>query len=168
MDWLDPRVEQFVLTTDGEEIRDIVRRHWMASAFPAVRVGLGLVSFSTAWLLGGVWLLVLIAAAFGLIGQALWRIASHYRDRLVVTDRRVIRVHGNLDQIRASLPLSGISAIEMERTRLGRLFGYGHLRFVAAAHDRGLTDVRWVPDVDARVELVQTTMADHLATAGTT
>lgn len=164
LDWLDPRVEDFVLDGDGEEIRDVVRRHWMANAVPAARLGLGLVLFCTAWLLGGLWLLVLIAAAFGLIGQALWCIAGHYRDRLVVTERRVLRVYGNLDQVRASLPMSGIAAIEVERTRLGRVFGYGHLRLVAAAHDRGLPDVRWVPRVDARVELIRRTMADQLAT----
>lgn len=166
LDWLDPRVEQFVLTGDGEETRDEVRRHWMASAFPAARIAIGLLAFSTAWLLGGLWLLVLIATAIGLIAQASWRLVGHYRDRFVVTDRRIFRVRGLLEQVRASLPMTGISMIEVERPFLGRVFGYGHLRFVAAAHDQGLTDVRWVPDADARAELIRTVMAEHLTETG--
>ena len=164
LDWLDPRVEQVVVSGDGEQVRDEVRRHWMASAFPAVRIAVALVAFSTAWLLGGLWLLLLIAVAFGLTGQALWRMAGHHRDRFVITDRRVFRVHGNLEQVRHSLPMTGISAIEVRRPFLGRLFGYGHLHLVAAANDLALTEVRWVPDADARVETIRTAMAEHLAT----
>ena len=168
LDWLDPEVEQSVLSADGEQIRDEVRRHWMASAAPALRIGAALVAFSTAWLLGGLWLLVLIALAVGLVVQALWRLASHYRDRFVVTDRRIFRVYGNLTQIRTSLPMTGISAIELRQPFLGKVFGYGHLRFVAAANDHGLTEVRWVPEVEARAALIRTLMAEHLvASRGT-
>ena len=165
LDWLDPGVEQFVLSGDGEQLRDEVRRHWMASALPTIRIGLALLAFSTAWLVGGLWLLVLIAVGFALLTQGLWRMASHYRDRFVITDRRIFRVHGNLSQIRASLPMSGISAIELEQPFLGRVFGYGHLRFVAAANDQGLTEARWVGDVEARAASIRTVMTEHLVAA---
>ena len=153
------------MSADGEQVRDEVRQHWMAGAPAAARIGVALVAFSTAWLLGGLWLLVLIAAALGLAGQALWRLAARYRDRLVITDRRVIRVHGNLAQVRHSLPLTGISGIEVERSFLGKVFGYGQLRLRASANDQALTLVRWVPDVDARADLIRTLMADQLAPA---
>lgn len=149
LDWLDPGVERFVLSDapeDREQVRHEVRRHWAAGAAPAARIGLALICFSTAWLLGGIWLLLLIALAGGLAAQALWRLAGHHRDRFVITDRRVFRVHGNLNQERAGLPLSGISGVEPEQSWLGRLLGYGKLRLAAAANDQGLTEVRWIPD----------------------
>ncbi len=163
LDWLDPRVEQFVLSGDGEIIRDEVRRHWMASAFPAVRIGIGVLAFATAWLVGGLWLLLLVAVSFGLVSQALWRMITHYRVRFVVTDRRVFTVHGNVNQVRAGLPMTGISTVEVEQPWLGRVFGYGHLRLAAAAFDQGQTEVRWVPDPVARAASIRAAMADQLA-----
>ncbi len=56
----------------------------------------------------------------------------------------------------------------MEQPFLGKVFGYGHLRFVAAANDQGLIDVRWVADVEARAASIRTVMAEHLvASRGT-
>lgn len=165
LDWLDPKVESYILAEDGEEIRDHIRRHWMASAFPAVRLAVGLWLFSTAWLYASVLFYLLLAAALVLIANALWVLADQYRDRFVVTNQKVYRVHGNLNQVRASMPLTRILDITVDRPVVGRIFGYGHFVFESAAQDQGLRDIRWVPDIDERERLIQKVI--HEAGLGT-
>ncbi|HEY5845730.1 MAG TPA: PH domain-containing protein [Microlunatus sp.] len=165
LDWLDPHVEKYILAEDGEEIRDQVRRHWMASAFPALRLALGLWLFSTAWLYTSLLFWILLAGALILIANALWRIADQFRDRFVVTNQKVYRVHGNVNQVRASMPLTRILDITVDRPLAGRIFGYGHFVFESAAQDQGLRDIRWVPDIDDRERLIQRVI--HEAGLGT-
>ncbi len=165
LDWLDPHVERYILAEDGEEIRAQVRRHWVASLWPGVRLAAGL------WILAGALLFtsglfwLLLVGSLVLVGQALWRIAEQYRDRFVVTNQKVYRVHGNLDQKRASMPLTRILDITVDRPFVGRLLGYGHFVFESAAQDQGLRDIRWVPDIDERERLIQRVI--HEAGLGT-
>jgi membrane protein YdbS with pleckstrin-like domain len=163
--WLDPNVEKYTLAEDGEEIRDQVRRHWMASFFPGVRVALGLWLFSSAWLYGSPVFWVLLLVSLLLIGNGLWRIAEQYRDRFVITNQKVYRVHGVLNQVRASMPLTRILDITVDRPLAGRIFGYGHFTFESAAQDQGLRDIRWVPGIDDRERLIQRVI--HEAGLGT-
>jgi membrane protein YdbS with pleckstrin-like domain len=165
LDWLDPDVEKYVLATDGEEIRDHIRRHWMASVFPALRLAIGLFLFSTAWLYASLLFYVLLAVSLILIANALWGLADQFRDRFVVTNQKVYRVHGNVNQVRASMPLTRILDITVDRPVLGRIFGYGHFVFESAAQDQGLRDIRWVPDIDERERLIQRVI--HEAGLGT-
>jgi membrane protein YdbS with pleckstrin-like domain len=160
LDWLDPHVEKYILADDGEEIRDQVRRHWAASVFPAIRVALGLVLFSTAWLFATWWFGVILVAGLVLIANGLWRLTEQYRDRFVVTNQKVYRVHGNFNQVRASMPLTRILDITVDRPLVGRIFGYGHFTFESAAQDQGLRDIRWVPDIDEREHLIQKVIHD--------
>ena len=137
----------------------------MASAFPAVRLAIGLWLFSTAWLYASVIFWILLAASLVLIANALWVMADQYRDRFVVTNQKVYRVHGNVNQIRASMPLTRILDITVDRPVIGRIFGYGHFVFESAAQDQGLRDIRWVPDIDERERLIQKVI--HEAGLGT-
>ena len=155
LDWLDPDVEKYILAEDGEKIRDQVRRHWMASVFPAVRLAVGLWLFSTAWLYASLLFWILLAISLVLIANGLWVLADQYRDRFVVTNQKVYRVHGNVNQVRASMPLTRILDITVDRPVVGRIFGYGHFVFESAAQDQGLRDIRWVPDIDQRERLIQ-------------
>jgi membrane protein YdbS with pleckstrin-like domain len=155
LDWLDPSVERYILAEDGEEIRDQVRRHWMASAFPAVRLAIGIWLFSTAWLYASCIFWILLAASLVLIANALWVMADQYRDRFVVTNQKVYRVHGNVNQIRASMPLTRILDITVDRPVIGRIFGYGHFVFESAAQDQGFREIRWVSRPDDRDLTIQ-------------
>ena len=47
--WLDPHVERYVLVEDGEMLRDEVVRHWAASIWPILRLGVGLWLFAGAF-----------------------------------------------------------------------------------------------------------------------
>lgn len=165
LDWLDPRVERYILAEDGEELRDQVRRHWIASLWPGVRAAAGIWLFATAWMFDSALFWILLVGSLALLGQALWRIADQYRDRFVVTNQKVYRVHGVLDQRRASMPLTRILDIAVDRPFVGRVLGYGHFVFESAAQEQGLRDIRWVPHVDDRERLIQKVI--HEAGLGT-
>lgn len=165
LDWLDPRVERYVLVEDGELLRDEVIRHWAASVWPMVRLGVGL------WLLAGAFVFtswffwVVLGLALGLFGQAVWVLTDQFRDRFVVTNQKVYRVHGNVNQVRASMPLTRILDITVDRPVIGRILGYGHFVFESAAQDQGLREIKWVPQIDERERLIQRVI--HEAGLGT-
>ena len=50
----------------------------------------------------------------------------------------------------ATMPLSRILDITVDKPVLGRVLGYGHLTFESAAQDQGLRDIRYVGRPDDR------------------
>ena len=153
---IDPHVEQYLLTSEGEQIVDEVRRHPVAVFFPVLRL---LVAFALCFAALFVdpragWLLIALAVVIG--AQAVWRIVSEHMDRFVITNMRVFRVHGIFAQSRATMPMSRILDIAVEKPLAGRLFGYGHFVFESAAQDQGLRDIRYVGEPDARDLTIQT------------
>ena len=76
-------------------------------------------------------------------------------DRFVVTNMRVFRVKGVFSQSLATMPLSRILDITVQKPFLGRLLGYGHFIFESAAQAQGLRDIRTVGRVDERDLTIQ-------------
>src|SRR5688572_32044992 len=131
--WLDPHVDRYVLSTAGEEKVVEVKKHWAASAWPAIRLAIGIVIFISAFAYQSPAYWVFIIVGGGLAGQALWRILEEYRDRFVITNQRVFRVHGVLSVARASIPLVRILDITVKKSIIGRWLNYGHFVFESAA-----------------------------------
>jgi hypothetical protein len=121
-----------------------VRHHWAAYVRPAVEASAGIALL----LLSGVtpvdlaWAPILLA--FGLLGHAAWVALREHRDRFVITNMRVFRVHGVLGQNLATMPLSRILDITVRWPLHGRLLGFGHFCFESAAQEQGIRDVRYV------------------------
>lgn len=165
---VDPHVEKYLLVSEDEQIVDEVRRHPMAIFFPVLRLVLAVVVFCAALLvdyrLG--WVMVAVALVLG--AQASWCILSEHMDRFVITNMRVFRVHGIFSQNRATMPMSRILDITVEKPLAGRVFGYGHFVFESAAQDQGLRDIRFVGHPDQRDLVIQTVIqrAGLRATAG--
>jgi hypothetical protein len=142
--WADPRIAKHLLRDEGEVIVDEVRHHWAAYVRPAVEASAGIALL----LLSGVtpvdlaWAPILLA--FGLLGHAAWVALREHRDRFVITNMRVFRVHGVLGQNLATMPLSRILDITVRRPLHGRLLGFGHFCFESAAQEQGIRDVRYV------------------------
>ena len=154
--FIDPHVEKYLLVTQNEQIVDEVRRHPMAIFFPVLRLVGAAVLFFCALLVDPRVGWVLILAGIVLSVQALWRILDEHMDRFVITNMRVYRVHGILGQNRATMPMSRILDITVEKPFAGRLFGYGHFVFESAAQDQGLRDIRFVGRPDERDLTIQT------------
>ena len=160
--WLDPHVDKYILTTAGEQKVVEVRKHWVASAWPAVRLAIGIVMITNAFAFQGVvyWILLLLGMALGL--QALWRILEEYRDRFVITNQRVFRVHGVLAVQRASVPLLRILDITVRKSVIGRWLNYGDFVFESAAQVQGLNIISFVKDIDQREDVLRMVMLGEL------
>ena len=160
--WLDPHVDRYVLSTADEEKVVEVKKHWVASAWPAIRLAIGTVIFISAFAYQSpvYWVFIIVGGA--LAGQALWRILEEYRDRFVITNQRVFRVHGVLSVARASIPLVRILDITVNKSVIGRWLNYGHFVFESAAQVQGVNVIRYVKDIDQREDVLRMVMAGDI------
>ena len=156
--WLDPHVDQYLLTDQGEYVVREVHHHWAASVFAWVRVvvAVPVVVSAFAYAGAGRWVLLVLGLALG--GQALFRVVDEFRDRFVITNMRVFRVHGTFNTQRASVPLGRILDITVKKPLIGRLLNYGHFVFESAAQVQGISEIRYVADIDGRDAVLQQTM----------
>jgi membrane protein YdbS with pleckstrin-like domain len=155
MSVFDPRIATHLISDQGEVVIDEVRKHWTALVGAMIELVFGVVvllgSFfvpSQAW-----WVPVVLGG--GLVLHATWRILERKRDRFVITNMRVFRVHGILSQSIATMPLSRILDISVHKPIIGRVFGYGHFIFESAAQAQGLREIRFVGDPDRRGITIQ-------------
>jgi hypothetical protein len=162
INWLDPHVDRYILTTADEHKVVEVHKHWAVMVWPAVRVAAGVVIFVSAFAFQGAtyWILVILGLVLGL--QALWRILEEYRDRFVITNQRVFRVHGVLATARASVPLLRILDITVNKPVIGRWLNYGHFVFESAAQVQGLNKITFVKDIDQREDVLRMVMSGDL------
>jgi len=156
---LDPNVDQYVLDQAGEFLVLEVRKHWFASLWPMIRMITGVLIFVSAWSFPAPTYWIFFLIGLGILLQALWRLLEEYRDRFVITNQRVFRVHGVLDTQRASVPLGRILDITVKKPWIGHLLNYGHFVFESAAQVQGLNEIRYVADIDKREDALRLIMA---------
>lgn len=151
----DPGIRKHLLREEGEVVVDEVRHHWFAYLRPAAEgfAGLVLLVLSPFVHVDVAWVLLLLAA--GLLGLAGWGVLREHRDRFVITNMRVFRVHGVLSQHLATMPLSRILDISVRKPLHGRVLGFGHFCFESAAQEQGLRDIRYVGRPDERDLAIQ-------------
>jgi hypothetical protein len=142
--WADPNIAKHLLRDEGEVIVDEVRHHWSAYVRPGLEAMLALVLLGLSPFLpvDAAWVPLLVA--FALLAHAAWRALGAHRDRFVITNMRVYRVHGVLSQSLATMPLSRILDITVKRPLHGRILGFGHFCFESAAQEQGIRDIRYV------------------------
>lgn len=156
--WLDPDVARHLIADEGEVIVDEVRRHPMALVVPTLIVLLGTLLFTVMPLVGGAWwVFAVVGVLVVLIG--LEKVQQVHMDRFVITNMRVFRVRGIFSQHLATMPMSRILDISVEKPFIGRIFGYGHFIFESAAQDQGLREIRYVGRPDERDLTIQRVLA---------
>ena len=152
--FLDPNVDAHLLTVEGEVVIDEVRKHWAASAVWYAVMGLSIPLFlAMIWARGYFWVPMLLGLLALVVG--LWKIHVVYMDRFVITNMRVFRVRGVVDQHMATMPIARILDISVRQTFLGQLLGYGHFVFESAAQDQGLKQIDFVPHIERRDLTIQ-------------
>jgi uncharacterized membrane protein YdbT with pleckstrin-like domain len=158
LNWLDPHVDQYVLSTADERKVVEVHKHWVVMLWPGVRVAIGVVILVSAFAYQGAifWVLFLLGMVLGL--QALYRILEEYRDRFVITNQRVFRVNGVFATARASVPLLRILDITVNKPLVGRWLNYGHFIFESAAQVQGLNKITYVGDIDECEDVLRMVM----------
>ncbi len=153
--FVDPQIESHLLNTEGEHVIDEVRHHWVVY----VRAGLevvGAVALFVLFLFSPLevaWLPLLLAAALAL--HASWKALAEHMDRFVITNMRVFRIRGVFSRTLATMPMTRILDITVEKPFLGRVLGFGHFVFESAAQDQGLRDIRYVGRPDERDLIIQ-------------
>ena len=153
--FLAPDIGRHLLREEDEVVVDEVTHHWVAY-LPASAYGLvGLALL--LWLpvvdadLG--WLVFLLAA--GLLAVGGFKALAVHLDRFVITNMRVFRIKGVLAQSLATMPLTRILDITVQKPLVGRLLGYGHFVFESAAQAQGLRDISFVGRPDERDLTIQ-------------
>lgn len=133
----------------------MVHHHWAAYTLPALEVVLGVVLLWATAVVPAQVSTVPLLVAFGLFGHATWGAARESRDRFVITNMRVFRIHGVLSATLSTMPLSRILDITVVKPLHGRLLGFGHFCFESAAQEQGLRDIRFVARPDERDLAIQ-------------
>ncbi len=154
--WLtDPRIGERLLREEDEDIVDVVHKHAVVYVLPGVMAigGLlcwALVPFSSV---EAGWVPILLGLA--LLLWAGFKALQRNIDRFVVTNQRVFRVHGLLNRKEATMPLSRILDISVDKPLHGRMLNFGHFTFESAAQEQGLRDIRYVGRPDQRNLTIQ-------------
>lgn len=153
--FLAPDIGRHLLRDEDEVVVDEVTHHWVAylpaALYGSVALALIICLPLVAADLGGLVLLL----AVGLLAVAAWKGMSVHLDRFVITNMRVFRVNGVLAQSLATMPLTRILDITVQKPLLGRLLGYGHFVFESAAQAQGLRDIAFVGRPDERDLTIQ-------------
>lgn len=151
----DPNIAHHLLIDEGEFVIDEVRHHWViytrAVAEAVLSVALFVVFLLSPVQLGWLWFLLWVG--FGL--HAGWLALNDHMDRFVITNMRVFRVRGVIGRRLATMPISRILDISVEKPLLGRILDYGHFVFESAAQEQGLKDIRYVGSPDERDLTIQ-------------
>ena len=154
--WLtDPRIGERLLREEDEDIVDVVHKHPVVYIVPSLLGLLGLicwvvVPFSSVQL---GWAPILVGLALMVWGA--FKALQRNIDRFVVTNQRVFRVHGLLNRKEATMPLSRILDISVDKPLQGRMLDFGHFTFESAAQEQGLRDIRYVGRPDERNLTIQ-------------
>ncbi len=159
----DPNVDKYVLDKAGEYMVLEVRKHWVASVWPATRLIGGLLIFITSWAFQAPIYWIFFVVGLALAVQAAWRLLEEYRDRFVITNQRLIRVSGVFDTQRASVPLGRILDVTVKKPWLGHMLNYGHFVFESAAQVQGLNHIRYVASIDDREDALWLIMRPELS-----
>ncbi len=151
----DPDIGRHLLREEGEVVVDEVLHHWFSYLRPVAELGLAVVLLlaSAVIHIDVAGIVMLFAVAIGL--HAWYGILRERRDRFVITNMRVFRLHGVLSTHLATMPLHRILDIRVDKPVLGRLLGFGHFVFESAAQEQGLRDIRYVGRPDERDLTIQ-------------
>ncbi len=151
----DQEIDSHLLVDEGEKVIDLVFHHaivfWRPTAEAAgaallwVLALLGPIQLGWLFLLGG----------FVLALHALYLTLRERRDVFVVTNMRVFRASGVFTVKIATMPITRILDITVEKPLLGRMLGYGHFTFESAAQAQGLRNIRYIGDPDERDLTIQ-------------
>jgi hypothetical protein len=151
----DQDIDSHLLTIEGEEVIDLVRHHWIVYLKPAAEA----FAVIPLWLLAVLgpielgWLFLLLGVGIGL--YALYIAIRERRDLFVVTNMRVFRASGVFSVRIATMPITRILDITVEKPFIGRILGYGHFIFESAAQAQGLRKIRFIPNPDERDLTIQ-------------
>ena len=144
---LAPReVDEYLLPTERRVIR--VRQHWavMASNLAQTGVFLLIMVALKTYLPANVvvhnltFYLSLGAVVRFTVQTILWWI-----ERIVITDKRVMRSEGFINHKVGMMPLTKVTDLSFDRSLGGRMLGYGTLMVESAGQDQAFREIDYIP-----------------------
>src|SRR5215475_8577951 len=134
-----------------EKFRGEWRKHW-TYLFDRFAVG-AIGTFLFGWIWGyltkhhqpEVAMVVIIAWAILMIYIA-WKVADWYFDRFILTNKRIMSIHGMVSRTVAMMPLLRVTDMKYDQTPLGRVFNYGNFVLESAGQDQALREVKHLPN----------------------
>lgn len=136
----------------AERVVIVQRKHWVALSIPlAVFFGGLLIAIaldialptSSAGARDLIWL-----AWSGTCGYLGWELLNWYTDRFVVTNKRVMLVHGIILRTVDMMPMAKVTDMRYERSVPGRLLGFGVFVMESAGQDQALSRVSFISQPD--------------------
>ncbi|GGQ37518.1 putative membrane protein YdbT with pleckstrin-like domain [Actinomadura coerulea] len=134
-------VDKYLMSYEGRVIA--VRRHPAVLLLPVAVVVAGLIACGAASAVSGqiwIWWLWLITVCY-----LAWKVISWSVDFFLVTEHRVMVVNGVLNRNVAMMPLAKVTDIALNRSVLGRVFGYGEFVMESAGQKQALRNVGFMP-----------------------
>jgi membrane protein YdbS with pleckstrin-like domain len=109
-----------------------------------------LLGWLSGWLAGRDNMRVAMSAAILLwvvaMGYLAWRVADWHFDRFILTNKRVMVVHGIITRRVAMMPLLRVTDMKYEQSPLGRILNYGTFVLESAGQDQALREVPHLPN----------------------
>ena len=132
-----------------------MHHHWAAYTVPMLESALAVVMLGLTSVVPIQISSAPLVLALALFAHAGWGAAREHRDRFVITNMRVFRLHGVLSRKLATMPLHRILDITVNKPLHGRMLGFGHFVFESAAQEQGLREIRYVGRPDDRDLAIQ-------------
>ena len=82
----------------------------------------------------------------GVMGYIAWKVADWHFDRFILTNKRVMVVHGIVTRKVAMMPLLRVTDMKYEQSPLGRVLNYGTFVLESAGQDQALREVPHLPN----------------------
>ncbi|MEV5828333.1 PH domain-containing protein [Spirillospora sp. NPDC052242] len=134
-------VDRYLMGHEGRVIA--VRRHPAVLLPPVVAFVAGLIVCGAAATVTGVfwlWWLWLVP-----IGYLLWKVIAWSLEFFLVTEHRVMVIRGVLNRTVAMMPLAKVTDINLERSVIGQMLGYGEFVMESAGQKQALRNVGFMP-----------------------
>lgn len=85
---------------------------------------------------------------FAVLARSVWLLVDWAHEWFVVTERRLLLVHGLVTRRVSMMPLLKVTDMNYSRSPLGRALGYGEFTLESAGQEQALHRIRWVPHPD--------------------
>lgn len=136
----------------AERVVIVQRRHWASLSIPLAAFFGGLllaIAFDIALPTSSAGARDLIWLAWSLTcGYLGWELLNRYSDRFVVTNKRVMLVHGIVLRKVDMMPMGKVTDMRYERSVPGRLLGFGAFVMESAGQDQALSRVSFISQPD--------------------
>lgn len=131
-----------------------MKQHW-ARVLPAVCSCLaGLVLVIVAGITAPAWMGAVTNAAWWiwvvLLAHLAWRLIEWWDETFVITNKRLILVHGLFVKKVAMMPLSKVTDMSYNRSPMARILGYGTFVIESAGQQQALDVIDFVRDPDSK------------------